>query len=99
MLIEIVGILFDLKIQVLSFSSTKDACDKACNDAGGKLPYLHQVRDDSNQRSCRNRFHFYIESNLSKVHEIHSKMYKGDKLNTNIFPVFTTEHSQGNAWA
>ena len=41
-------------------------------------------------------FSLYIESALSKVHEIHSKMYKGDKLNTNIFPVFTTKHSQGN---
>ena len=37
MLIEIVGILFDLKIQVLSFTSTKDACDTKCNDAGGPL--------------------------------------------------------------
>ena len=50
MLIEIVGILFNLKFQVLSFTSTQDACDTRCNDAGGKLPYLHQVRDDSNRR-------------------------------------------------
>ena len=54
MLIEIVGILFDLKFQVLSFTSTQDACDTRCNEAGGEVPYLHQVRDDSNRRGGRN---------------------------------------------
>ena len=66
MLIEIVGILFDLKIQVLSFTSTFEACDARCNNAGGKLPYLHQVRDDSNRRSGRN-----LETPFSFLNQIH----------------------------
>ena len=47
MLIEIIAVLFDLKIKVLSFSSTNETCDNKCKDADGEMPYLHQVRVDS----------------------------------------------------
>ena len=47
MLIEIIAVLFDFKIKVLSFSSTNETCDYKCKDADGKMPYLHQVRVDS----------------------------------------------------
>ena len=47
MLIEIIAVLFDLNIKVLSFSSTNETCDYKCKDAGGEMPYLHQVRVDS----------------------------------------------------
>ena len=47
MLIEIIAVLFDLKIKVLSFSSTNETCDYKCKDADGEMPYLHQVSVDS----------------------------------------------------
>ena len=47
MLIEIIAVLLDFKIKVLSFSSTNETCDYKCKDAEGEMPYLHQVRVDS----------------------------------------------------
>ena len=43
MLIEIAGVLFNLKFKVLSFSTTISSCDNKCTDIGGNLPYLHQA--------------------------------------------------------
>ena len=47
MLIDIMAVLFDLKFKVFSFSATNETCEYKCKDAGGKMPYLHQVRVDS----------------------------------------------------
>ena len=50
MLINIMAVLFDLKLKLFSFSSINETCDYKCKEAGGKMPYLHQVRVDLGSR-------------------------------------------------
>ena len=88
MLIEIMAVLFDLKFKVFLFSSTNVTCDYKCKDAGGKMPYLHQVRVDSG-RTLSMRIPIPLtESTLKKVYDIHSKIYKGDQIDRKTFPIF-----------